>query len=46
MYIPEQKLKLKFKTKLGRNTISEENQDKMFANFESKIANSDYFRGF
>ena len=40
--IPEQKLK----TKLARNTISEENQDKMFAHFRSKVAKCDYFRGF
>ena len=40
--IPEWKLK----TKLARNTISEGNQDKYFAYFESKIAKSDYLRGF
>ena len=40
--IPVQKLK----TKLARNTIFEGNQDKIFAHFGSKIAKSDYFRGF
>ena len=40
--IPESKLK----AKLATNTTFEENQDKIFANFGSKIAKSDYFRGF
>ena len=40
--IPEWKLK----KKLARNTIFEGNQDKVFAHFVSKIAKSDYFRGF
>ena len=40
--IPEWKLK----TKLARNTIFEGNYDKLFAHFGSKIAKSDYFRGF
>ena len=40
--ISEQKLK----TILARNTIFVGNQDKMFAHFGSKIAKSDYVRGF
>ena len=36
----------KLKAELARNTIFEGNQDKIFAHFESKIAESDYFRGF
>ena len=36
----------KFKVKLARNTIFEGNQDEIFAHFGSKIAKSDYFRGF
>ena len=40
--IPEWKLR----TKLARNTIFEGNSDKSVAHCGSKIAKSDYFRGF
>ena len=40
--IPEWKLK----AKLARSSIFEGNWDKIFAHFGSKMAKSDYFRGF
>ena len=49
VYIYKQKGKgyeWKLKTILARNTIFEENEGKVFAHFGSKIAKSDYFRGF
>ena len=35
----------KWKTELARNTIFEGNYDKIFADFGSKIAKSNYFGG-
>ena len=40
--IPEWKLK----AKLAKDTIFQENLDKIFAHFGSKIAKTDYFNGF
>ena len=38
--------KWKLNTKLARNTIFEGNYEKPFPHFGSKIAKSDFFRGF